>query len=740
MQIERVTLNNVRKHVNREFVFAPGVNLLYGENGAGKSSVVEAISFVFDHLSVKQSDFIHGGDTWATVDVIFNHKGRRWLVERGLGDRSCFNVFQDSGQDDWEQRGSGKAQCMAVLHDALDMPSDVDLAKIARDALIPPQGELTAGFNLPETARIDYFTPVLDLDKYRRAWRALQAPGAELGGELERARGILSGLRRGIGDLTLSQATEKLNAANLDILRMQKELSDIEQRVTDQAETLGTLQAEWKQSETKRVQLADYQGRAARLQARIEGFEAFLPELEALPGLKEEQAAIVLDDTLQERYQAAFVGVTNLEHAGLRLSEKLELARQDYQSALLKSQEADQARELLPDLQFSLQAAEMKLQHAREQYALQTSEIARHTEALGLIEPGKPCPVCGELLTEATAAKRQVEIAQAKQEAEEALKGASTVLKTIPDKIAVLRAKTQDYQSRIDQDPGTLPTLDQCAEIESLLIANEEALKTAKDRMVGLAEELETQKAAKVRHDELSRAVQALLMKQVQVKDLDDLRNERDSFLSRAKALESELADAPNLIMVNEAIRLLALEREELEEKKLALDALKLSRANFEQAIEIINEANQVADQMSGLEEAEALLNRCRQAVSDIGPKIADQVMIQLGALASQYWRDMGKSGVLQWDGLFAVSVDGLDYRTQLSGGQKVIAALACRLAIAKYRADLGFMILDEPTIHLDLKSKQGLVEVVAGLGLEQIIIVSHDDSFTAAATNVIEV
>ena len=70
-----------------------------------------------------------------------------------------------------------------------------------------------------------------------------------------------------------------------------------------------------------------------------------------------------------------------------------------------------------------------------------------------------------------------------------------------------------------------------------------------------------------------------------------------------------------------------------------------------------------------------------------------------------------------------------------LSGGEKVAIALALRLGMAYVmgRGKLDFIILDEPTTHLDEERRRSLVRIIseafrAGLGpLSQIIIITHD-------------
>jgi exonuclease SbcC len=70
-----------------------------------------------------------------------------------------------------------------------------------------------------------------------------------------------------------------------------------------------------------------------------------------------------------------------------------------------------------------------------------------------------------------------------------------------------------------------------------------------------------------------------------------------------------------------------------------------------------------------------------------------------------------------------------------LSGGEKVSLALALRLGMAHLMgsSNLGFIILDEPTTHLDQERRKSLVNVLtqafeANLDtISQFVIITHD-------------
>lgn len=86
---------------------------------------------------------------------------------------------------------------------------------------------------------------------------------------------------------------------------------------------------------------------------------------------------------------------------------------------------------------------------------------------------------------------------------------------------------------------------------------------------------------------------------------------------------------------------------------------------------------------------------------------------------------------------------DGEQTADMISGGEKIAAALALRVGIAKAlsKGKMELLILDEPTIHLDQTRKQELVSLMRNLvTIPQTIVVTHDEEFEQAADAVIKV
>ena len=63
MYLKSLNLNNFRKFQNLQVEFTKGLNLLVGENDAGKTAIVDAIKYVlntqsFDYIRPSYEDFL----------------------------------------------------------------------------------------------------------------------------------------------------------------------------------------------------------------------------------------------------------------------------------------------------------------------------------------------------------------------------------------------------------------------------------------------------------------------------------------------------------------------------------------------------------------------------------------------------------------------------------------------------------------------------------------------------------
>ena len=78
MSIEKIEMTNFRNHKDVLVDFSPGINIIWGENGSGKTSILEAVYLASNGKSFKTnklSDTIKTGTNETTIKALFgNHK------------------------------------------------------------------------------------------------------------------------------------------------------------------------------------------------------------------------------------------------------------------------------------------------------------------------------------------------------------------------------------------------------------------------------------------------------------------------------------------------------------------------------------------------------------------------------------------------------------------------------------------------------------------------------------------
>jgi len=187
-------------------------------------------------------------------------------------------------------------------------------------------------------------------------------------------------------------------------------------------------------------------------------------------------------------------------------------------------------------------------------------------------------------------------------------------------------------------------------------------------------------------------------------------------------------------------------------EKKAELD---FSLREADKYLRLVGEKERVREEIRLLDtavekerKARQLLRLVRQTLNQSGEKIAQVYRQYLGREADLIYQQVAKENVhLVWADDYEVKiVDSNDGRErerafgQLSGGEKMTAALAVRLALLKHLSGLGVGFFDEPTANLDENRRINLARIIPEITrtFRQIFVISHDDTFDAITENVI--
>jgi exonuclease SbcC len=240
-----------------------------------------------------------------------------------------------------------------------------------------------------------------------------------------------------------------------------------------------------------------------------------------------------------------------------------------------------------------------------------------------------------------------------------------------------------------------------------------EQLVDLRERRADLEEEFEESQVESAR-SERDRAEQYL--EQVEP-HLEELRERRDDLQGTIGAVENEIQELENRRQ----------QREDLAERVAWLDSL------YEEAEQLQRMYGDLRAELRrrNVESLEAMLNE----VFDLVYRNDSYSRIEL---SGEY-----ELTVYQKDG------EPLEPE-QLSGGERALFNLSLRCAIYRLLAEgieggapMPPLILDEPTVFLDSGHVSQLVELVRAMrdyGVEQILVVSHDDELVGAAEDLVRV
>ncbi len=556
MRFHRVTLDNFKCYDDAELTFDPGVTVIHGLNGSGKSSLLEACFFaLYGATAIDETleEVVTIGADDCTVELRFSHAGGDYHLTRRVrntGERATTaKCVLETPEETFEGARAVRRRVTELLR--MDSEAFVNCAYVR-------QGEVNKLINATPGDRQDMLDDLLQLGKletYRE-----RASDARVGVKRVRddKRSRLDQLDDQIAAKEDKDLHERLNTLESNLAETTAEIERIEDQRETAAETLEQATAVLEEYEERREELDDLQADIDSLESEIAETEQERKQLkERIGALKTERDDLAeeLDETL---------GETDLEEADPDLvddrlddlqergedlrsrieSRKVEAQKHSGEADSLEEQaeelasRAEEKRSEADELESDLDAARESLADRREKLddideeiadlesAFEDSDVARgdaadHRESVGdeldaanqrvteletklasereslreaeeLLEAGK-CPECGQDVENSP----HVDSIAEDRERIETLKGE---LETARDAVDSLESKLERAESLADT-ADRLATLESNRENVRQLIEEKEAgLEADTERVTELradAEQLDSQAAEK---------------------------------------------------------------------------------------------------------------------------------------------------------------------------------------------------------------------------------------------------
>ena len=167
MLITRIELDNIKSYRQITIDFRRGTTAISGANGAGKTTIVEAIGFaLFDFLPYNQAQFVREGEKYGHIVVhLIGSDDRPYIVDRRCGAGAFWSVYDCEADSRIEQR----TDVQDKLHELFGIDRERSLKSLFRDALGVPQGALTSIFLEAGSERKQKFDALLQIEDYKNA-------------------------------------------------------------------------------------------------------------------------------------------------------------------------------------------------------------------------------------------------------------------------------------------------------------------------------------------------------------------------------------------------------------------------------------------------------------------------------------------------------------------------------------------------------------------------------------------
>ena len=314
MLITAVKLENAKSYDNALVEFTPGVNAIVGHNGAGKSTILEAVGLaIFDYLSYTQSEFVRADARTATVTVTLesNLDERLYDVVRRVGG---VNLHYVHDPEIGTRLCEGKADVLAFVREHLGVESTADLSSLFRDAVGVAQGTFTAAFLGTPSQRKGVFDPLLQVEDYRKAVELLRQPARLLNERRQALEVSIAQLRGRLESLPLLEQA---------VRQREHEMVKAEGEATQARTLLETATAQRRALESVRTELVDLRAEQSQKQERR---HAAVRELTGVKqSLADAQAAHKMVEEHESGYERYLLAQERQKELDVQLRERQRL-------------------------------------------------------------------------------------------------------------------------------------------------------------------------------------------------------------------------------------------------------------------------------------------------------------------------------------------------------------------------------------------------------------------------------
>ncbi len=735
--INSIRLVNWRSHSDTALEFRSGTNLLVGIMGAGKSSILEGISFALfgtfpalERRKLKMDNLVRLSEQFSKVALEFSWEGSKYRVEREIerkksGTSTKAEMFKD---------GALVENGTSAVNSYIETLTSVDYDLFTR-AIYSEQNNIEYFLNLDPRRRKQEIDTLLGLDKFETA----RANIVTVSGRVKTKKRTLE---ETFSTEKLAELENQEKEQSQKLADTEKKLAELTSKLEQNQKLAFALAASFEQMKKQKEKFERLEKETIRLKAQIDSlekesapvdekqFNEMRGRLSKLVEEKNKQADTLksLDNRNAELSKKSGAIASEMKTAG-ETRARIEKLRAELKSILgentINSLE-DKSKQLEQEL----------LSHQSEQQSLK-QQISEISDVLAKLKPGMAeCPLCASTLTDDSLSHIQEE--------------RSSLIAAKEKRIAELSAlleRGKKEKGEISQSLQRASTIS--STIENTELVDTAGLETSAKEINGeLSATVEKKKTIQTSLDSLAKEMDALRLEisrtEEMLKRMKQLEESRRKLAETEAGLLSTKFDSNEFEALREKAEAARLESERLRSAKLSLESEKKSSTEMLSMVrKELERLGQIKKQISGLYSLDEQLAIYRNALLETQVSLRSSLTDAINGAMNEIWpifypyhnyRAL-RLNVSEKDYVFEVN-DGQwkNLDSIASGGERASAALTLRVALAMILTPkLSWLILDEPTHNLDSQAVELLssaLQFKVPEVVRQTFVITHDEAF----------
>ncbi len=758
--LKKIKLQNWKAHKQSEYEFKPGTNVIIGQMGAGKSSILQAISYaIFGTFSELKSKEIKVSDlptrgldgVISEVNLSLHPSDVEYQISRTIknGITSEAIVRNSSGQ---LLAGTNSMQVTDFLAEKLGLDEDVFLrTAYAR------QNDIDMFLRLSPGDRKSKLDELMGLQKFEIARRNTIKLANQIAAKRDAQATFL-------GNFDFQKSRNDIETLAADILELKQEKVDLSLKLAEVEKRKAELNLK---TRTLRIQLDNYNRMVERRELYRKQLEEISSKVSSEPDESLDSVRLRLNEItlrIEEVRRAKQHSRDDLErgrNSALEIEKSYGGLEEKNSELLISLKDIDESKFEIDKLEkfgditsLDLRLSEIEkivdaTLESKNQMVGEIGVLRGHLQELESVDGA--CPVCSTRLEQVTKdvliQERRGKIAELKETITR-LENKVEDLRTEKFSLTKSLERQKLLQQKIEKDSELRKKERDIAiklsELRGRRAALTDGFSQISTRAENLDKEIENLESERRQLDEKKQVLELKNQKYKLARDLEVIEKSIVGINVNAKSVES--AEEQYRGIIQELEKILSRQRSSeflIEEKEKRFRDL---NERQEQFTDIEKEVEYLGDKID-------FLHQFKNALLAAQETLRKELITAVNEVMGNIW-----NSIYPYDRWTSVRLDvtDSDYVLQLreyegewlnvagyaSGGERIIASLALRIAFTKILTpQLNVLILDEPTHNMDDKAIATFVEVLQNdlsSFLDQIFIITHNEKLAEAGNNVI--